>query len=209
MSSLDAGTQVVELVRSLALAWKNLAAYPPGHPALAGALDQAKMRLDELRGPANEVVLGIAADGLMYGEEKVSAAYVQKFALALYSRGVALLRFDAATSPSDIETFLHLLRMRPAADEKRALWDELQSASVVNIHLQPVDYSAGKVTDSLDDGPAKHAAPESLWDAILSVLLAGHEMKPDGASLRAAGIRSRISPKASRATANGRPLWRR
>jgi hypothetical protein len=88
---------VAELVRAHALGWRNLSAYPPGHPALAASLQQLQQRLDELRGPAGEVVLGIAADGLIAAGEKIATAPAQKLAGALYTRGVALLRFDAAT----------------------------------------------------------------------------------------------------------------
>ena len=49
-----AGTQVAEFVRVLALGWKNLAAYPPGHPALAGSLDLIFRRLNDLRGPGGD-----------------------------------------------------------------------------------------------------------------------------------------------------------
>ena len=61
-----AGTQVAEFVRVLALGWKNLAAYPPGHPALAGSLDLIYRRLNDLRGPGGDVVFGIARDGLVH-----------------------------------------------------------------------------------------------------------------------------------------------
>src|SRR5687768_4453351 len=75
--------QVAEFVRALAVAWKNLTAYPPGHPALAVSLQGAHRRLMELRGPAGEVVFGIASDGLIYGSEKIESPHVQKFAQAL------------------------------------------------------------------------------------------------------------------------------
>src|SRR5437660_1130200 len=52
------GNPAADFVRALALAWKNLAAYPRGHPALAGSLEQAQQRLDELRGPAGGEVGG-------------------------------------------------------------------------------------------------------------------------------------------------------
>src|SRR5258706_15877683 len=82
-TSRDIG--VAALVRGLALAWKNLAAYPSGHPALAGALESVQARLGDLRGPAGEVVLGIAADGILYGDSKIDSLYAQKLAHSLRS----------------------------------------------------------------------------------------------------------------------------
>src|SRR6266498_2941510 len=92
-------SRVADFVRGLALAWKNLAAYPHGHPILAGALDSVHARLNELRGPTSEVVLGIASDGLVYGDTKVESLYAQKLAHALHLRGVAVMRFAAETTP--------------------------------------------------------------------------------------------------------------
>src|SRR5688500_7499626 len=92
---------VAELVRTLALAWKNLAAYPAGHPALAGSVESAHQRLSELRGPAGEVVFGVASNGLLYGDEKIDWTQAQKLANALYTRGVAIVRFGADTDPRE------------------------------------------------------------------------------------------------------------
>src|SRR5438105_5250287 len=122
-----AGTQVAELVRALALGWKNLAAYPPGHPALGQSLDLVHRRLDDLRGPTGDVVLGIENDGLLYGPDRIDSASAQKFAQALYARGVAVLRFATATNARDIETFLRVLAAGTPADQKRPIWDELSA----------------------------------------------------------------------------------
>jgi HEAT repeat protein len=129
-------------------------------------------RLEELRGPAGEVVLGIANDGLLYGSDKIDSASAQKFAQALYARGVAVLRFDHDTESRDIETFLRLLAAGTPADQKRAIWEELTAAGVVSINLQPVDYSAVQVTDDLQAPPAETKEP-SLWEEILRSLMEG------------------------------------
>lgn len=173
-----ASAQVGELVRALALAWKNLAAYPSGHPVLAASLALAQQRAAELRGPAGEVVLGVASDGIMYGEEKIESLYAQKFGHALFGRGVAIVRFDTAASARDIETFLRLLGVGVRPGEQRPIWEELTAAGVVHILLQPVDYSAVRVTDTLDT-PAPPKKAESLWDEILRALLAGRELSAE------------------------------
>src|SRR5881392_2123558 len=105
MPSTTGDIRVADFVRGLALAWKNLAAYPSGHPALSGALESVHSRLADLRGPAGEVVLGIAADGLLYGDTRIDSLYAQKLAHALHLRGVAVMRFAAATTPHDLEVF--------------------------------------------------------------------------------------------------------
>jgi HEAT repeat protein len=189
VSSTVVATQVALLVRSLALAWKNLSAYPPGHPALVGSVDQAHQRLAELRGPGGEVVLGISHDGLVYGKDKVLSAHAQKFAQALYTRGVALIRFHPNVTPSDLETFLRLMGGGTPGSHPRPLWEELTEAGIVTIHLQPVDYSGVQVSDDLTaPPPPKHEA--SLWDEILRALVGGRELSADGQQLLRTEVRS-------------------
>lgn len=189
MSSTGVGTQVALLVRSLALAWKNLSAYPPGHPALLGSVDQAHQRLADLRGPGGEVVLGISHDGLLYGKDKVVSAHAQKFAQALYTRGVALIRFDPDATPSDLETFLRLMGGGSPGTHPRPLWEELTEAGIVTIHLQPVDYSGVQVSDDLNQPPPPKR-DVSLWDEILRALVGGRELSADGQQLLKTEVRS-------------------
>ena len=164
-------------MRALALSWKNLAAYPSGHPALVKSLQTVDQRLAELRGPAGEVVLGIASDGLIYGDVRIDSLAARKFAQALYTRGVAVLRMSSETNPGDTETFLRLLAAGVPSDEKRGLWEDLTAAGVININLQPVNYTAVRLTETLDE---KKERESSLWDAILRALLEGRQFSDDG-----------------------------
>jgi len=168
-------------VRALALSWKNLAAYPSGHPSLVKTLESVDQRLAELRGPAGEVTLGIASDGLIYGDVKIDSLGAQKFAQALYTRGVAVLRMSSETNTGDIETFLRFLAAGAPRDQQRALWEDLTAAGVININLQPVHYGAVHLTESLEE---KEKRETSLWDAILRALLEGKQFSDDGRELR-------------------------
>lgn len=172
VSSTSAAIQVTEFVRALALGWKNLAAYPSGHPALVTSLDQVNRRLAELRGPAGDVSFGIAADGLIYGDVKIDSPAASKFAYALYTRGVAILRFANETTSRDMEVFLRVLGAGTGGDQKRALWEDLTAAGVVNINLQPVSYSAIELTDDLaEKKPEQRDVP--LFEEIVRALLQG------------------------------------
>src|SRR5207247_10961263 len=102
----------------------------------------------------------------------------QKFAQALYTRGVAILRFESEVQPQDIETFLRLLG--GVAEARRPIWEELTAAGVINIHLQSVNYSAVQVTDDLAAPPPSKAQPQSLWEEILRALVAGRELSLEG-----------------------------
>jgi len=166
--STTAGIQVTEFVRALALCWKNLAAYPTGHPSLVKSLEAVDQRLAELRGPAGEVVLGIGSNGLVYGDLKIDSLGAQKFAQALYARGVAVMRMSGETNTHDMEIFLRLLAAGGPKERPRALWDELTARGVVNINLQPVSYAAVRLTEDLEE-TKEHEG--SLWDAVLRAIL--------------------------------------
>jgi hypothetical protein len=189
MTAAAAG--VAELVRALALAWKNLAAYPRGHPALADSLEMATTRLTDLRGAASDTTIGIAADGLVFGQEKFDFVHAQKLALALYMRGVAIVRFTSATDSRDLETFLRVLGVGSVGESRRAIWEELTEAGVTHIELLPVDFSSVLVTDNLTSTPSEEKPPpSSLWDEILRALMAGRRLSGEARSMIASDIHS-------------------
>jgi hypothetical protein len=74
---------VLELVRALAIAWKNLAAYPSGHPALVASLGHAQQRLQDLLAASGAVTFGIASDGLVVAQEKLTSSHARDLARAL------------------------------------------------------------------------------------------------------------------------------
>src|ERR1051326_7839793 len=162
---------VAEFVRALALAWKNLAAYPAGHPALAGAMREAEHRLQMVRGPAGDVTFGIVADGLIHAGEKIDTEHARKFAYALYTARVALLTFDFAVDAAQLERFLRTLGVGAPRNSRVALWDELATAGVTTIHLQPVDYSGVEITDSLDSVEPVPLPRGTLWEEIVRALM--------------------------------------
>ncbi|HEX7192573.1 MAG TPA: HEAT repeat domain-containing protein [Thermoanaerobaculia bacterium] len=173
--STTTSPQVADFVRALALAWKNLAAYPTGHPALAGALQEAERRLEVVRGAAGDVTFGIVADGLLYAGEKIDTEHARKFAYALYTSRVALLTFDFAVDAAQIERFLRTLGVGTQRNSRVALWDELAAAGVTAIRLQPVDYSGVQMTDSLDVTEPALRTRGTLWEDIVRALMSGQQ----------------------------------
>lgn len=183
MPASASGTPLADLVRALGLAWKNLAAYPPNHPVLAGSMESVHRRLMELHGVTGELAFGIATDGLVYGDDKIETPQAQKFAHALYVRGVAVLRFDPDTRVDELEMFLRMLGVGDTKQESGTIWDALAAAGVEHIHLQPVDYSAVQITDTLEAQPEPREEPRSLWEEIVRALMAGREISRDARSL--------------------------
>lgn len=79
------------MIRWVAIARKNLAAYPAGHPALAVSFRKAQEQLREFLGSGGTLRVNVLRQGLLWENQKVTSAQAQDLAQALYRRDVALL----------------------------------------------------------------------------------------------------------------------
>jgi len=164
-------------VSALVTAWRNLAAYPPGHPARAAALATAHARVRASLAATSPLVLGIGRDGLVGGGKKLESPQVRAFARALYRRNGGLLRIEEDVEPAELERFLAILGDTGPARDRPLTGDELPSAGITHISISAIDYSA--LTTTTDVAPA---APEegSLWDGLMEALLAEQPLPPGG-----------------------------
>jgi HEAT repeat protein len=170
---------LIDLVRTLAIAWKSLTAYPPGHPALQTALGAANSRLHDALAELGTVSLGVAKDGLLYGDEKLASPHAQGLAAALYRRDVTLLHFDSGLESRALEAFLRTLSVDPNEAARPPLAEELAAAGITHIRIEAADYSALRVTDSVDAS----TRPPDLWDDLLQALLQDRKLAPEGRRL--------------------------
>ena len=168
---------LLELMSSLVTAWRNLAAYPPGHPARASALATAHARLRASLAVASPLVLGIARDALVSGGKKIEAAHVRAFARALYRRNGGLLRFEEDVEPHELETFLALLGDTGPARDRALTVEELRAAGITHIHVSAIDYSALVTTTDVEETTGDDGA---LWDGLIQTLLAGQPVVGGG-----------------------------
>jgi len=166
-----------EVVSALVTAWRNLAAYPPGHPARASALAAAHGRVRASLAAASPLVLGIGRDGLLGGGKKLESPQVRAFARALYRRNGGLLRIEEDVEPAELERFLAILGDTGPGRDRPLTGDELPSAGITHISISAIDYSA--LVTTTDVAPA---APEerSLWDGLMEALLAEQPLPPAG-----------------------------
>ena len=171
--------RVLELVRALAIAWKNLAAYPPGHPALVASVALAHRRLQDLLTASGSVTFGVSRDGLLAAEEKLTSSHARELARALYLREVALLRLEAGLEPAELESLLRAIGAGDARRDHAPLAADLAQRGVTHARVESVDFSQVRLTDT----PAATPAPPSLWDDLLRIVLAGHVLSAGGRRL--------------------------
>ncbi len=170
---------MLELVRALAIAWKNLAAYPPGHPALVASLGLAHRRLQELLAASGAVTFGISSDGLVAAQEKLTSSHARDLARALYLREVALLRLEPGLQPAELESLLRVMSGNGTRGDQRPLAEELAARGVTHVRVESVDFSQVRLTDDTRQEPA----PRSLWDDLLRTVLAGQALSSEGRRL--------------------------
>jgi hypothetical protein len=188
-----------EVVSALVTAWRNLAAYPPGHPARASALATAHARVRASLAAASPLVLGIGRDGLLGGGKKLESPQVRAFARALYRRNGGLLRIEEDVEPAELERFLAILGDTGPARDRPLTGDELPSAGITHISIAAIDYSA--LVTTTDVAPT---APEesSLWDGLMEALLAA---EPIASGADASGPRERHSAETIASLFRGGP----
>ncbi len=189
---------LLEVVSSLVTAWRNLAAYPSGHPARTSALTTAHARLTAFLAAATPLVLGISREGLTSGNKKLEFAHVRAFARALYRRNGALLRFDEGVEPRELEGLLALLGDAAGPRERSFLGDELRGAGITHISISAIDYSALVTTAEVETS----GAGETLWDDLMQALLAEQPLTGEG-SVRAS--RERYSAESIASLFRGGP----
>ena len=184
---------------ALVTAWRNLAAYPPGHPARASALATAHARVRASLAASSPLVLGIRRDGLVSAGKKLESAQVRAFARALYRRNGGLLRIEEDVEPAELEHFLAILGDAGPARDQPLTGDELPAAGITHISVSAIDY--GALVTTTDVAPA---APEesSLWDGLLESLLAAEPIASGGG---AAGPRERSSAETIASLFRGGP----
>lgn len=168
METLTPPPTLLEVVSSLVTAWRNLAAYPSGHPARTAALTAAHARLRAFLAVSSPLVLGIGRDALVSGGKRLEAAHVRAFARALYRRNGGLLRIEEDVDPRELESFLGLLVDTGPSRDRSLLGDELRAAGITRISVSAIDYSALVTTTDVGESTTEG----SLWDGLIQALLA-------------------------------------
>jgi hypothetical protein len=178
MSPPDAEQSLLEAVSFLVTAWRNLSAYPAGHPARMAAIESAQARLASFMAVSGRLVLGVARDGLLYGEKKLDSPNVKAFAEALYRRNAALLYVEESVAAADLESLLRLLGETPGRGERAPIGDELRAEGIERITISSIDYTRLVTTDELVGRESRPAG--SLWDTLIQALLTGKRLTRDG-----------------------------
>jgi len=159
---------VVEAIRTLAIACRAWAAYPSDHPNVTRAVGAAQTRVGEMLAAHGMVAIGVARTHLQVGVWTLESPQSRALAQALYRRQAAVLRMERGIQPDELGALVQwlagpLVPLEPGSAGPPGL------AAARHLRVQPLDYSAVRLTDRATEPSAEGAV--SLADRLLSVLL--------------------------------------
>ena len=171
---IEGRSLVLEAIRSLAIACRAWAAYPSDHPNVTQAVGAAQTRVGGMLSAHGSVAIGVSRNHLRVGVWTLETAQARALAKALYQRQVAVLRMDRGIQPDELRALVQWLAgpavpLEPGSPAAGP--PGLPGAR--HLHLQPLDYSAVRLTDHTTEAPAETPpqAGVSLSDRLLNVLL--------------------------------------
>lgn len=124
-------------------ATRDLAFYPPTHPALKQSLGRTMMHLEGLLEQVPSFTLKVTKDGFSYDGERVGEGNPQlkEFALDLYFRKVQALQILRSPSVEEVERFLQLILVDPKRLlEKGGLKQVLSDQGVKHVRIEELAF---------------------------------------------------------------------
>jgi hypothetical protein len=167
---IEGRSLVLEAIRALAVACRARAAYPAVHPNVTQAVSAAQASIGRMVASHGSVGVGVGRAHLRVGVWTLDTPQARALAQALYLRQVAVLRIERGVQPDEVRALVHWLAspivpLEPGTDPV----SPPGSPPTRHLRLQPLDYSAVRLTDRAD--AASGAAAVSLADRLLNVLL--------------------------------------
>ena len=168
---IEGRSLVLEAIRSVGIACRAWAAYPSDHPNVTRAVDAAQARVGEMLSAHGSVAIGVAKKHLRVGLWTLESAQARALAQALYQRQVAVLRIDRGLQPEEFRALV-LWLAGPAVplEPGSAPTGPPTLPGARHVHLQPLDYSAVRLTDKSSETTAQPGVV-SLSDRLLNVVL--------------------------------------
>ena len=174
---IEGRSLVLEAIRALAVACRARAAYPAEHPNVTQAVSAAQASVGKMLASHGSVGIGVGRAQLRVGVWTLDTPQARALAQALYLRQVAVLRIERGVQPDEIRALVQWLASPVAPLEPGT--DSVSppgSPPTRHLRLQPLDYSAVRLTDARR---ASGASAMSLPDRLLNVLLEWVPDEPD------------------------------
>lgn len=172
-----------EAVIELNISRRNVAVYPPGHPAVERSLARAHALLLKLLELRPEITIAVARDTLVIDESSLDRRnpVYREFALHLSRLGVVSVTFRAGLAKEELDRFHRLLTAGEGAPAGPELDRLLAREGVAHIGLGHVDYGGFVFREGERGG---EETGQGLWARYVHGLLAGTLVGNDEAAVR-------------------------
>ncbi|MEZ4600429.1 MAG: hypothetical protein R2940_11640 [Syntrophotaleaceae bacterium] len=177
---------LTKFIYELNIARHHSLSYPTGHPLIRASIDRALDLLQQLSPERESFSIGITSDSLWYGSTPLDQKnpVFRDFAHHLFSRGGALITFQAALTARELEIFFAVLaNTREEILEQGGLQQTLKAAGIVHLSLQQIDYGRFRPIRKTQISPGSQETGKRhsvLWERFVRELLddqAGHSVE--------------------------------
>ncbi|MBW1990217.1 MAG: hypothetical protein JRI97_11835, partial [Deltaproteobacteria bacterium] len=174
----DKGSLVADWVNQFNVARKNLKLYPPGHPQVAGAMEQMARCLESLFSGREDLCLEASAEDLsLDGESLAGHPAFAEMAAFLQDKAIYSLAFRKGVSADELLLFLRILNgEKGLVGEGENIAQALARHGVGSVTVGLVDCRAPQAAGAADAAAAANrpeAAPGGGWQEAVQALLAG------------------------------------
>lgn len=165
------------LFRDLAIAWRSLSAYPPGHPAAVNGLAKACAAIGAVLAETGPLELATTRESLLWQERQFRSPTAAQLARLLRRRRAAGFVLEPGVTQDELGLFLRALALdAKSARDAGSLANELAAAGVVRLRVQDLDFSAIGLVEGEEEMPPPEAG--ALANRLIRKLLATGALPP-------------------------------
>ncbi len=165
------------LFRDLAIAWRALSAYPPGHPAAVNGLAKACPAICSVLADTGPLELATTRESLLWNDRQFRSPTAVQLAKLLRRRRAAGVVLEPGMTQDELGLFLRALALdAKSARDAGSLASELAAAGVVRLRVHDLDFSAIGLVEGDEEMPPPEAG--ALANRLIRKLLATGALPP-------------------------------
>ncbi len=165
------------LFRDLAIAWRALSAYPPGHPAAVNGLAKACAAIGAVLAETGPLELATTRESLLWNERQFRSPTAVQLARLLRRRRAAGVVLEPGMTQDELGLFLRALALdAKSARDAGSLASELAAAGLVRLRVHDLDFSAIGLVEGDEEMPPPEAG--ALANRLIRKLLATGALPP-------------------------------
>lgn len=171
-SAAAATTPLVAALQSLSRAYQKTTIYPPGHPAVAEALEQAVSGFTEACAGSDRIVVAAARDHFRIDDEPIAeeSDSLQSLASMLFDLDIAALEFHDGLTIEELESVIRSLGSAKQDGRKgTVLVEALAESGEQKVLARAINYDALRFAEGTRD-PGGQIPDQDVWENVSRIL---------------------------------------